>query len=76
MKTFPAAVLLVLATCLVTVSAIACLLSPIASLDSRDIFVFALGIAGLPFGAMAVHMLRVIDLLLAGDPGKSTAPWV
>lgn len=60
MKIFAPVALLVVATVLLTVSLLASTLAPPTGLDSRDIFVFALGsCALLLFGLAIRRLLRV-----------------
>lgn len=54
----------IIATFLVTVSAVALLLGGISSFDSRALLVLALGGAGLAFGGLGFFELRMINLCL------------
>ena len=57
MKTAGPVLLLVVATVLVTMAAVASFLAPPSRLDSRDALVIAEGVAGLVFAALAVRRL-------------------
>jgi hypothetical protein len=61
MKTFPAAVFLVVATALLTFSTLAFAMAPPTSMDSRDVLVGGIMLAGLVFAGLALRRFRAID---------------
>jgi hypothetical protein len=65
MKITAASLFLILATILLTFTAITFILAPPTRLDSRDLLVLAEGFAGLVFGALAVRRLVAIQRKLA-----------
>lgn len=68
MKVATTALLLIVATVLMTVSLLASVLAPPTALDSRDALVLSLGIAGLSFGVLAVRRLVSAHQLLFRAP--------
>jgi len=68
MKVIASSLLLVAATFLFTCFGIAQSLSPVNSLDSRDLFVGSWAVAGLALVILAVRELRRINSQLVGTP--------
>ncbi|MBN8884481.1 MAG: hypothetical protein J0I77_02065 [Rudaea sp.] len=65
MNVLTPAMLLVASAALVTFTALASTLDPPVVLDSRDMLVIAIGLAGLAFGAMATRRFIRIQHVLA-----------